>query len=73
MLSDVRSGIFCDVFSIVLCGLLDIYLRIQLSPCPLFAHFMNHCEFTKTCTVIHQLANVFELNGVTLVIHGKQS
>ena len=31
MLSDVRSSIFCDVFSIVLCGLLDIYLRIQLS------------------------------------------
>ena len=31
MLSDVRSGIFCDVFYIVLCGLLDIYLRIQLS------------------------------------------
>ena len=31
MLSDVRSGIFCDVFSIVLRGLLDIYLRIQLS------------------------------------------
>ena len=34
---------------------------------------MNHCEFTKTCTVVHQLANVFELNEVTLVIHGKQS